>query len=97
MSTTEPNDTREMRQRINRAGYGYERVDGKEMGPSNLPPAAAMIRAVLTAAEYQGLSGEDAMTMLAYNALVGYERLHDHVLQEAMLNPSPPLIVRRPT
>jgi hypothetical protein len=90
------NDPREMRQVINKAAYGRERVDGKPMRTSGIPPAAALICAILNQARINGWSGEDAMTALAYHALVHYEGLHDTVLFDAFTQPSPSIIVLEP-
>jgi hypothetical protein len=90
---TDPIDPREMRQRIKHAMHGSSRVDGKPLGRYSIPPAAAMIRNVLYSAEANGWSGEDAMTMLAYHALVGYEDLYDRVLSDALLSPTTRLVV----
>lgn len=79
-----PDDVRAMRQRILRASRGYERVDGKN--PCGMPSSAAnMTRSVLRSCEYAGWSGEDAMTALAYHALIEYERLYDMVLANVLL------------
>ncbi len=85
-----PDDVRAMRQRITRASYGRgERVDGKPEGYLGSGGGLLASRA-LRSAEYAGWSGEDAMTALAYHALVEYERLYDMLLQQAMLSTAPP-------
>ncbi len=38
------------------------------------------------AAEATGMSGEDVMTVLAYHALVEWEKLYDRVLGDALIN-----------
>lgn len=78
-----PDDVRAMRLRIIRARYRGERLDGKESAPPT--GASNLARSVLMAGEYAGWSGEDAMTALAYHALVEYERLFDMVLENAVL------------
>lgn len=92
----EPKDVREMRQRINVAARGHERVDGKDGGPFSASPAAPMVRNVLTMAEAQGLSGEDAMTVLAYYALKEYERLYDLLLDDAIMRPTTTMVFAAP-
>ena len=81
-------DVREMRHQINKAMHGYERVDGKDVGRLSIPPAGAMIKNIVYAAQAHGWSGEDTMTVLAYEALKGYEGLYDRVLEHAMLTPA---------
>ena len=52
-----------------------------------------MVKAIFDAARCRGLSGEDTMTWLAFEALQGLERYKDLVLEQYMLNPIPPPIV----
>lgn len=66
----EPIDPREMRRRIDRYSRGMETLDGNP-GRQTFPQRGVhMSSAVLNAARYLGYSGEDTMTVLAYNALV---------------------------
>lgn len=51
--------------------------------------AEAMVKAIFDAAEYRGMSGEDKMTWLAFEALKGLERCKSLLLEQAMLSPSP--------
>jgi len=51
-----------------------------------------IVRAVLEAAKHRGLSGEDTMTLLAFEALKGMELYKSMVIESAMLNPNPPLV-----
>ena len=46
-----------------------------------------MVKAIFDAARYRGLSGEDTMLWLAFEALQGLERLKGLLLNEAMLRP----------
>ena len=52
-----------------------------------------MVKAIMDSARYRGLSGEDMMTWLAYEALIGYEHLQGLILEDAMRSPHPPLIM----
>lgn len=54
----------------------------------------AFTRAVLDSAYVRGLSGEDTMTVLAFEALRRLERLTDVQIDHVMRSPMPPLIVR---
>ncbi len=47
-----------------------------------------IVRAIFDAARARGLSGEDTMTWLAFEALQGMERFKGMVLNDAMLRPS---------
>ena len=51
----------------------------------------AMTRSILDSARYQGLSGDDTMTWLAFAALTRAETLEEMVLSQAMLQPPPPI------
>lgn len=53
-----------------------------------------MVRTILDMARYHGLSGEDTMTILAFNALRDRERFMDQMLDEAMRKPMPPIIFK---
>lgn len=54
-----------------------------------------MVKVVFDAAYYRGLSGEDTMTWLAFEALRRIEQLERLLLNDAMLRP-PPLAVSMP-
>ena len=45
-----------------------------------------LVRRVLEMARYQGLSGEDTYTILAFHALIDRERFMDQILDWNMLN-----------
>lgn len=49
----------------------------------------ALTRNVWMMAQHHGLSGEDEMTVLAYNALVQLEALREQLLDEARRYPGP--------
>ena len=51
-----------------------------------------MVKAIFDAARHRGLSGEDTMTWLAFEALQGLERLKGMVIEDAMLRPASPII-----
>ena len=53
----------------------------------------SLTKAILEAARYQGLSGDDTMTWLAFEALKRSEHYESLVLEQAMLNPSPGVIL----
>ena len=73
---TECTDPRGMRKRI--LEYGYR--------------GDSMTKAILDSARYQGFSGEDTMTWLAFEALQQAEHLEGLVLDEVMSRPMPPMI-----
>ena len=52
-----------------------------------------MVKVILDSSRYRGLSGEDTMTWLAFEALRQLEHLKGLVLNDAMLRPSTPMIV----
>lgn len=54
-----------------------------------------LTRAIFQASDAQGLSGEDRMTWLAFDALRRLEKLENEALNYAMLNPAPPLITEK--
>ena len=87
-------DPREMRKHLLRASYRGDRVDGKATGPwaNTASTASSLVHKIMRAGESHGWSGEDTMTALAYHALVQLERVTDMVLENAYLNPSPPMI-----
>lgn len=87
---TEPlTDPREMRKVLHEAARGCARVDGKPIGQWSIPPASGLIRNALHAGQHAGWSGEDTMTVLAYNALRLYEDAYDRMLDVAKFTPSP--------
>ena len=88
--SAELSDPREIRAMLKRAAYRGERIDGKEMNWTAIStPASTLARRVFDMAEYTGLSGEDAMTILAYHALIAYEGLYDKVLHDVSISPTP--------
>ena len=50
------------------------------------------VKAIFDHAEIQGLSGEDKMTWLAFEALKALEKVYDAQIEQAMLNVRPPII-----
>ena len=52
----------------------------------------ALTRNVYDMSKYRGLSGEDTMTVLAFEALRRLEKLTDQHLEFVMTNPMPPII-----
>ena len=75
---------RDCRQRINAAGRRDMRVDGSK----GTPTTGSLIRSVLTLAEHEGYSGEDTMTLLAFEALKLLEQANDRQLDMLMLAPA---------
>ena len=74
---TECTDPRGMRKRI--LEYGYR--------------GDSMTKAILDSARYQGFSGEDTMTWLAFEALKKVEHLEGLMLDHVMMNPSPSIFL----
>ena len=53
----------------------------------------SLSKAVLESARYRGLSGDDTMTWLAFEALKRAEYFEEIVLEQTMLRPQPPIII----
>jgi hypothetical protein len=91
---TEP---REIRKLMRQAGRCRERIDGGSNGGQksqcsySLP--ALLIHDVLTMADIGGLSGEDAMTVLAYRALLLLEKCYDERIELLNMTCDPPFVV----
>lgn len=67
-----PADPRDMRKAINEAARcRWDFANDREIMASS----SVLIRQILMCAEKAGYSGEDAMTMLAYHALLRYEKV----------------------
>jgi hypothetical protein len=82
---------------------GIERPDDQQPGDprdmnrlrreiQNAMRDSALVRNVMYAADYEGLSAEDRYTLLAYEALVALETNWKQVIRTRMLYPMPPLI-----
>ena len=86
-------DPREIRNLLNDAAYRGGRIDGNKavFGCMNMP--ASMMRNVMRMAEAQGYSGEDAMTVLAYHALLRYEDALDRLIEQLNITPASPLVM----
>ena len=56
---------------------------------------SALVNNVLRASEARGLSGEDTMTALAYEALKRLEHIESLMLDQAYISP-PPMIIAKP-
>jgi len=80
------NDPREVRKLLTNAAYTGERIDNGKQS-NRLSMASGLVRTVRDMAQHAGLSGEDHMTMLAYHALMGYEKCMDMMLDQEMLSP----------
>lgn len=52
-----------------------------------------MVKVVFDMARYRGLSGEDMMTVLAFEALKGLEHINGLLLKEAMLSTNPVMLL----
>jgi hypothetical protein len=91
-----PRDPNEMRRLIAAAAYGDARVDQKPVGLAGMSWCSVMIHNCVRAAEHRGLSGEDKYTMIAYHALIAYEKLSDIVQDYVRTNPQPLVMVKEP-
>lgn len=56
------------------------------------PISAALVRNIMEAGRYNGLSGEDTMTAIAYHLLLEVERLGEMVMQDLVTRPSPVIV-----
>ena len=81
-------DPREMRKRMLNYRFDQCGLDGTQY-PSALPYRGAQIlaRRVMVLCEREGYSGEDAMTVLAYAALVQLEKHVNATLDELVTRP----------
>ncbi len=61
-----------------------ETVQGMRKRINEMSRHDPLVRSVMDASYYQGLSGEDTMTTLAYHALLRYERIRDLQLDVAL-------------
>jgi hypothetical protein len=88
-----PTDPRELRKLIRQAAYRGEPLT--KTGRDIPGVASTLARNVLHMGEFNGLSGEDTMTVLAYHLMVQCETLYDSLLRqcETSLN-SPVFIVK---
>jgi hypothetical protein len=85
-------DPREIRKLLTNAAYRGDRIDGKRGRFEGMNTPSLMARNVMQMAECNGYSGEDAMTVLAYHALLYYEDALDRLINDLNLRPSPPLV-----
>ena len=85
-------DPREIRKLLAKAAARGDRIDGNRDGFGAMNEASVMARNVMKMAEYQGYSGEDAMTVLAYHALLRYEDALDRLIEDLNLRLSPSLV-----
>lgn len=69
----------------------------EEMGgnPHGYSPVQLLTRHVMEYSRHSGLSGEDTMTLLAYEALCQLEQLHVRLLLDINLRTHPPIVVDR--
>ena len=86
-------DPREIRIHISKAAYRGDRIDNGDAFRNNTSIASTLTRRVCNMADYQGYSGEDKMTILAYHALLAYERAIDTQLITMNMSVRPQLIV----
>lgn len=54
-----------------------------------------LVRNVMCMADYRGMSAEDRYTILAYEALRQLNHIKQLTLNDAMLNPAPPILRAR--
>ena len=85
-------DPREIRKLLTEAAYRGDRIDGNQDGFGCMNMPASMMRNVMRLAEAHGYSGEDAMTVLAYHALLRYEDALDRLIEQLNITPAPPLV-----
>lgn len=84
MAEREITDVREMRKAITEMSYTGNSI---LEGPGQYSMAAVLARHCRDAAQHQGLSGEDAMTLLAYHALLSLEKANKSLLDYALCTP----------
>lgn len=70
-----------------------ETIEGMRKRLNRYSRVNPMTRAVFDAAHYRGLSGDDTMTWLAFEALRRLERLEGLMLEQAMRSPHPLVFV----
>jgi hypothetical protein len=89
MSAQPLTDPREVRKLLGLVVRGHANINGDG------PPGAccALVRNTMMAAEVAGLSGEDAMTMLAYRALLALEATQERLLEQLSFSPPPRVFV----
>lgn len=85
MDDREITDVREMRKAITKMSYTGDSILA---GPGGYSMAAVLSRHCRDAAQAQGLSGEDAMTLLAYHALLSLEKANKSLLNYASCTPT---------
>jgi hypothetical protein len=74
--------------------YLRERVYGRwPNGPHTVDMSAPLIHTVLIYCEKQGYSGEDTMTLLAYQALLRADDYAERLMKLLDSMPSPPIIM----
>jgi hypothetical protein len=91
---TEPREIRRfMRQAARRGGRidGGSISNGKWQCSYSVP--AMLIHQVMSMADMEGLSGEDAMTVLAYRALLHLEKCYDERIELLNMTSNPPFVV----
>lgn len=91
---SDPIDPREMRKLIMNYAHGRASLDGTRAWPTECDAAKSLVRNVLQAAQFNGLSGEDAMTMLAFHALTSLAEANKRLLDMISVTPTQPLSVR---
>jgi len=77
-------DIREMRKKIHDAAYRGWPVDGDGNHYKPHPPSCNIARSILTQAEAYELSGEDAMTFLAFEMMKYADNLFNNMLKAEM-------------
>jgi len=88
-------DPREIRKKLREVAYRSTRIDGPaESGPWH--QASFLVRTNLRMSDATGMSGEDAMTILAYTALLAYEKATDQLLANLNNEAMRPIIMVRP-
>lgn len=71
-------------------------VQGKRQRIYRYSRENSLTHALLRQSEAMGLSGEDTMTWLAYEALKRVEQLEAHFIEQINMSPTPPVINAQP-
>jgi hypothetical protein len=84
-------DVREMRKALRDMSYTGSNLGGDR---PDYGPTAALARNCLRAAEAQGFSGEDTMTLVAYHAILQLEKAYGMLLANPSLASPAPIFVK---
>lgn len=82
-------DVRDMRKALTMAAARGDRIDGAPPRPNEMPLGFHLPRTAHNLAQFNGWSGEDQMTWLAYQAMLALEKAYDRELQMLNLTAAP--------